>query len=139
MKTRLHIDYDYEFCLIGIVCSEQDYRLCWALNSALNLHLAKTEEHEAEFSKHSLFSYAKEELFREYFLLANKGESFPQGGEYYQLIEEHKHLDYFLIIKGSLEEEEKKHITELIKKQDIVSAAYLIDVISLKGKQNLIL
>lgn len=131
-KTRLQIDYDYDFCLIGIVCHEKDYRLCWMLNNALNIHLAKVEDHAAEHSKHSMYSYVKEELFREYYLLENKGE-----GHY--LIEEHKHIDYFLIIKGSLEEDEKKHILELIKKPGMVSAAYLIDVPSLKSKHNLIL
>ena len=131
-KTKLQIEYDYEFCLIGIVSHEKDYKLCWMLNTALNISLAKTEEHAAEHSKHSMYSYISEEQFREYYLLANKGE-----GHY--LIEEHKHMDYFLIIKGSLEEDEKKHILELIKKTGMVSAAYLIDVPSLKSKHNLIL
>ena len=131
-KTKLQIDYDYEFCLIGIVSHEKDYRLCWMINSILNIRLAKMEDHAAEHSKHSTYGFVQEELFREYYLLANKGEG-------HLLIEEHKHIDYFLMIKGSVEEDEKKHILELIKKSEMVSAAYLIDVHSLKSKHNLIL
>lgn len=131
-KIKLQIDYDYEFCLIGIVSHEKDYRLCWMLNTLLNIQLTKNEDYDTGQSKHSMYGYVHEELFREYYLLANRGTSHP-------LIEEHKHIDYFLIIKGALEEDDKKHITELIKKSDMVSAAYLIDVLSLKSKQNLIL
>lgn len=131
-KVKLQIDYDYDFCLIGIVSHEKDYRLCWMLNTLLNIQLAKNEDHDTGQSKHSMYSYIQEELFREYYLLANKG-------DVHSLIEEHKHIDYFLVIKGALEEDEKKHIIELIKKSDMVSAAYLIDVLSLKSKQNLIL
>ncbi len=131
-KTKLHIDYDYDFCLIGIVCSDKDYRLSWQLNTALHLQLGKAADHTTNNSSHSLFSYVNEEQFREYYLLANKG----NGSN---LIEEHRNIDYFFIIKGPLEEDEKRDMLELIKKQDTVIAAYLIDVPSLKSKQNLML
>jgi len=130
-KIKLQIDYDYEFCLIGIVSSEKDYRLCWMLNTVLDIKLSKTEEHEAGPSKHSMYSFVQEELFREYYLLANKGST-------HFLIEEHKHIDYFLVVKGLQTDEEKKNILDLIKKSDMVSAAYLIDVPSLKSKHNLV-
>jgi hypothetical protein len=131
-KTKLVVDYDYDFCLVGIVSYEKDYRLCWMLNNTLNIKLTKMEDHPAEHSKHSIYGYVREELFREYYMLANKGDS-------HHLVDEHKHIDYFLVVKGSLEEEEKRHMLELIKKSDMVSAAYLIDVHSLKSKHNLIL
>jgi hypothetical protein len=131
-RTRLSVDYDYDFVLIGIVSHEKDYHLCWMLNTLLNIQLTKTEDHVANQSKHSMYGYLIEELFREYYLLSNKGDS-------HILIDEHKHIDYFLIIKGILDEDDKKHIMEVIKKSEMVSAAYLIDVHSLKSKQNLIL
>ena len=131
-KTKLQVDYDYDFCLIGIVSHEKDYRLCWMLNSVLNIKLAKAEDHHAGQSRHSMYNYIQEELFREYYLLANKGDA-------HVLIEEHKHIDYFLLIKGQIAGEEQKHVNELIKKSGMVAAAYLIDVLSLKSKQNLVL
>jgi hypothetical protein len=131
-KTKLQFDYDFDFCLIGIVSNQKDYRLSWMLNSALNIQLAKTEDHNTEQSKHSAYVYVQEELFREYYLLANKGDT-------HYLVEEHKHIDYFLLIKGDFPEDEKKHTLEVIKKSEMVSAAYLIDVHSLKSKHNLIL
>jgi hypothetical protein len=131
-KTKLQFDYDFDFCLIGIVSSEKDYRLCWMLNNLFNIKLAKAEEHSTAQSNHSMYSYVQEELFREYYLIANKSDS-------HVLIEELKNMDYFLMIKGVNEEEEKKNIADLIKKSDMVSGAYVIDVHSLKSKHNFVL
>jgi hypothetical protein len=131
-RTRLHVDYDFDFCLIGIVSYEKDYRLCWMLNKLLNIQLTKAEDHIAAGGKHSIYTCLHEDLFREYHLIANKGDALI-------LVDEHKHIDYFLLIKGIIEEDERKHMPELIKKSEMVSAAYLIDVHSLKSKHNLIL
>ena len=131
-KTRLNVEYDFDFCLIGIVCSEKDFRLCWMLNNQLGLKLAKMDEHTSGVGRHSLFSYADESLMREYNLIANKADT----GKL--LLEEHQHTDYFMIVKGELDNEEKKYFAEQIKKLSSVSASYLMDVETLKSKQNLI-
>jgi hypothetical protein len=130
-KTRLQFEYDYEFYLVGIVCHEKDYRLCWTLNNLFDLKLTKTEDHATEHSLHSMFSFNQEELFRDYNLIANRG----QEG---LLIEEHRQIDYFFIIKGSVEDHEKKLIIEQIKKSDLILGAYAIDVQTLKSKHNLV-
>jgi len=130
-KTRLQFEYDYEFCLVGIVCHEKDYRLCWTLNNLFGIKLGKTDDHATEHSQHSMFAFNQEELFRDYYLIANRG----KDG---MLIEEHKQMDYFFIIKGSVEEEEAKHLVEQIKKADVIAGAYSIDVPSLKSKHNLV-
>jgi len=131
-KTRLTVEYDFDFCLIGIVCSEKDFRLCWMLNNQLGLKLAKTEEHTSGAGIHSLFSFADEAVMREYHLVANKTDT----GKL--LLEEHQHTDYFMIVKGEIDNEEKKYFAEHIKKLNSVSTSYLIDVEALKSKQNLI-
>lgn len=132
-KTRLNVEYNFEFCLIGIVCSEKDFRLCWMLNNQLGLKLAKMEEHTSGAGKHSLFSFNDGDLMREHYLIANKADT----GKL--LLEEHQHTDYFVIVKGDVNEEEKKYFAEQIKKLNNVSASYIIDVETLKSKQNLIL
>ena len=131
-KTKLTVEYDFDFCLIGIVCSEKDFRLCWMLNNQLGLKLAKMEDHTSAVGMHSLFSYVDEHLMREYHLIVNKVDS----GKL--LLEEHQHTDYFLLVKGELEDEEKKYFAEQIKKINTVSTAYIVDVETLKSKQNLI-
>jgi len=131
-KTKLNVEYDFDFCLIGIVCSEKDFRLCWMLNNQFGLKLAKMENHTSGVGMHSLFSFADEHLMREYHLIVNKADT----GKL--LLEEHQHTDHFLLMKGEMDDEEKKYFAEQIKKINTVSAAYIIDVETLKSKQNLI-
>jgi hypothetical protein len=133
VKTKLQVEYDFDFCLIGIVCSEKDFRLCWMLNNQSGWKMAKTEDHASSAGNHSLFMFSEEELMREFYLIVNKSDS----GKL--LVEEHQHTDYFVIIKGEISDEEKKYFAEQIKKLGNVSAAYLIDAGALKSKQNLIL
>jgi hypothetical protein len=131
-KTKLKIEYDFDFCLIGIVCSEKDFRLCWLINNQLALKLVKAEDHTSGAGRHSLFSFNNEDLMQDYYLVANKADT----GKL--LLEEHQHTDYFIIVKGEITDEEKKYFAEHIKKLDTVSASYLMDVEALKSKQNLI-
>jgi hypothetical protein len=42
MKHLLVEEYEYDFSLLGICCHEKDYRLCWAVNSTLDLNLTKS-------------------------------------------------------------------------------------------------
>jgi hypothetical protein len=130
-KVRLQFEHDYDFCLIGIVCHEKDYRLCWMLNTLFNLKLTKVDDHATEHSTHSMFSYTNEDFFRDYHLIANRG----QDG---LLIEEHKQMDYFFIVKGTVEADERKTLAEQIKNADMVSGAYPIDAQTLKSKHNLV-
>src|ERR1700677_591253 len=113
-KTKLKIEYDFDFCLIGIVCSEKDFRLCWLINNQVGLKLSKTEDHTSGAGKHSLFSFNNEDLMQDYYLVENKADT----GKL--LLEEHQHTDYFIIVKGEITDEEKKYFAEHIKKLDTV-------------------
>ena len=44
MKHLLEEEYEYDFKLLGICCHEKDYRLCWAVNSTLDLNLSKSNK-----------------------------------------------------------------------------------------------
>ena len=131
-KTKLKVEYDFDFCLIGIVCSEKDFRLCWMLNNQLGWKLAKTDDHVSSAGNHPVFSFSDEELMRDYYLIVNKSDT----GKL--LIDEHQHTDYFIIIKGEITDEEKKYFAEQIKKLGSVSASYMIYADTLKSEQNLI-
>ncbi len=136
-KHILEIEYDYDFVLIGISSHEKDYRICWALNNQLGLHLVKTDpleikdKRQDEPSYFSLFSFERANEFMEYFMVANRSE---RG----MLIPEQKQMDYFFIIKGEIENELVMEIITKIKKSSIVQTAFRIDIASLKSKQNLI-
>lgn len=130
-KTKLVVEYDYDFCLIGIVCHEKDYRLCWTLNNALQINLSKKDDHDTGNSLHSLFHYNQELLFREYYLVANRGNT---G----MLVEDHRQVDYFFIVRGEVGADEQKLFLDQFKQIAMVSAAYAMDANVLKSKHNLI-
>ena len=45
-RTKLVIDYEYDFNLIGIISTAKGYKLAWELNQALGIHLVKQSEKE---------------------------------------------------------------------------------------------
>ena len=136
-KFKLDIEYDYDFALFGISCHEKDYRICWALNNKMRLQLKKTQDIELKEKKkkenthYPLFEFIDEEAHREYFIISNRSDSAP-------LIPEQKQADYFLMIRGNLNTNEKEIILKSIKSIQIVLTAFEIEPNELKSKQNLI-
>jgi hypothetical protein len=78
-----------------------------------------------------MFSFNQEDYFRDYYLIANRGKDGL-------LVEEHKQMDYFFIVKGTIEATERKLLVEQIKKADMILGAYSIDAQTLKSKHNLV-
>jgi hypothetical protein len=137
-KHQLHVEYDYDFVLIGISCHAKDYRLCWALNNNLHLELEKEEKDleifnkkQEESSRYSVYEYFHEENHTEYTLISNRS----SNG---YLVPEQKQADYFLIIKNNFEGDPLDFVAG-IKKIDFVLTAYPIEAEGLKSKQNLLL
>lgn len=133
-KLKLDIEYDYDFELIGISSHEKDYRICWALNKALNIELQQQEDLQIKIksvSNYSWYLFENEEHYQEYCLVANRGNQAV-------LIPEQKQVDYFLMIRGVIREKEKEVILQNIKQIGMVLTAFMIDPNSLKSKQNLI-
>ena len=107
MKYLLEEDYEFDFNLLGICCHEKDYRLCWAVNSTLNLNLSKaSEDIELIFNKESkpdanfsIYSYHNKFNSEEYYLISNKCQRT-------WLVPEKSHFDFFLMVKS----DEKKYL-----------------------------
>ena len=138
MKHLLEEEYEYNFKLLGICCHEKDYRLCWAVNSTLDLNLSKSNKGielifnkkskpNANFSK---FSYINDVNSNEYYLIGNKCERS-------WLIPEKSHIDFFLIVKS----DEKKtfdYYLKKLRKIPFILTAHSVVVEQLKSKENLI-
>ena len=159
-KYKLEIEPDYNFLLIGISSHEKDYSLCWAINKKLNIELVKKDSLEIKGKKQitsaffSFYEYINEEDFLEYFVIANTSENklpvtadntlFSKEDKSKNktsnelLIPEQKQIDFFLIIKGELEEEFKNETLKQIKQIDVVQTAIRIEAEQLRSKQNLI-
>lgn len=154
-KHILEIEYDYDFVLIGVSSHDKDYRLCWRLNKDLNLKLAIQPSFEIKNKKQktpsffSFYLYENKELFTEYAVIANMSETKQAEnsannlfGEINSdsdiLIPEQKQFNYFVIIRGEMENEEVDEFIRNLKEIENIQTAVRIDVKSLRSKQNLI-
>jgi hypothetical protein len=130
---KLDIPLEIDFYIIGIVCNESDYRLCWQINSKLETNLTKDEDivisQKHNQSLFSLFSFEDEELFLKYNLIKNKNQkSF--------FIPEEKNYDYFLKISGELTDSEVEIIVASIRSIPEVNIAKNISPIEIKSINN---
>ena len=135
-KYKLLLEDDYDFDLIGICSSHSDYRLCWGINSALGIVLAKSDDYAIRTKKegdhlYSFYEYYDEIEHVEYYLVKNVSNNFKK------LIPEKEQVDYFLIIKNNIILDINNTLNSL-KKIDSILTAFIFDVEDLKSKANLL-
>ena len=134
-KLLLNIEEEYDFSLIGISCHAKDYRLCWELNNLLSIDLSRADDLDinlkSSIGNFSFYEFIDEENYAEYFLIANRS---SKGF----LIPEQKNTDFLFMIKGAAYDSLIEEISEKISTSEIVLTSYLINVDSLKSKQNLL-
>lgn len=136
-KFKLLLEDDYEFDLIGICSSHADYRLCWSLNSSLNIDLCKGNDYYLKNKKDgeyyfSFYEFIDDETNQEIYLIKNL--SFDN---YKRLIPEQDQIDYFLIIKNNYNQD-IQDLLDNLKKIDCVLTSFNFEVESLKSKANLV-
>lgn len=159
MKRLALKDYaDFDFKLIGISCQEPDFKLCWNLNKHLNLNLERSDDlivhsdHDDKLAHYSLFTY-KESVksldgVQSNWLPSYLNESEEEGivyqmlsnrNEYRNLIPEQPSIDFFLLVRGSNDDDaHEKKMLQQIRKIKVVNAAFLMDISKLKNKEHLI-
>jgi hypothetical protein len=100
-KHRLEMAMDEDFCLLGLVSDESDYRLCWLVNRAAGMDLERQEDLELYHAKMDvnqvfpLFAYTDTDSVLTYRIIKNRAE---QG--FY--LDELKNLDYLVHIQGEV-------------------------------------
>ena len=100
-KHKLELSIEEDFCLLGVVTDEQDYKLCWLINQALDMNFEKQEELELFHSKlnedqvFSHFSYHDNDALITYRIIRNRSEN-----GYF--LDELKNIDYLIHIQGEI-------------------------------------
>ncbi len=136
-KFRLDVEYEYDFFLIGISCHEKPYRLCWAINKALEIEMTVSKSLSISLKKNEaasefpLFEMGSKENETSYALISNKMDSDV-------LIPEQNQADYFFIIKGPFHETDLEEMMKKIREISFVLMTYRINPDQLKSKQNLL-
>ncbi len=48
-KTKLQVEHQYEFDLLGIVAPLKDYKMAWLINKLLGVRLMREKDYQLEF------------------------------------------------------------------------------------------
>jgi len=134
-KFSLELEEDFDFFMLGICSHVKDYRLCWELNQQLEIDLKKSADLEiliqGESKSYSFNADEEDGKANDYYLIGNKS---PQGF----LVPEEKRCDYFLVVKGQLNEVEGKTILSAVNRAKNVLTSYPVEAADLRSKNNLI-
>jgi hypothetical protein len=137
-KSKLVIDYDFDFDLVGLISSAKGYKLAWDLNQALGIHLVKQPDLIVGFKNNeekSFTFYAYQTQFNRLKMFKNRPAD-GEGGKYY-LIPEFPHYD-FIILADMEEQQSHQQLIHSIKSITSIQLAAPIPLEGLKSKSNFI-
>ena len=136
-KSKLVIDYEFDFGLWGITTAARGYKLAWEINQHLGIRLVKQPDLVVGFKNNDekCFSfYAYETPLNRLKLFKNRPTD-PEPGKYF-LIPEFPHYDF--IILAAMEEHHMLPLVDLIRAIPSVELAASIPLNGLKSKSNFI-
>ena len=146
---------DALYTLIAIHCSLEDYRLAYLLNKHLGITLSRKAS-DIDYNNgqvsYSIFEWEDHKQLVTWSLVSNicKTEELQQSDytslfdnqekitKTFQLLPEHKTVDYFLKIDSEFSFSKEKYILDSILKISQIATTYGVDSSQLKSKDNLI-
>jgi len=136
-KTNLKFELDLNFVLVAITSQLKDYMFCYKINKQLGTDFSKITDLEMLFNADEDFFYFSRYFYlmpdseTEFYILANKGtEGF--------LVPEMNKVDFFLLIRKYIDQEDLRRIINGLNKIQEVLVAAEVDPKKLKSKENLI-
>lgn len=138
-KTRLLIEHQYDFDLLGLVAPVKDYKMAWLLNHTLGIHLIKANDFELEFVNQPLLKISQYMDQKDHgYTQLLKNRSFSDGVNALYLVPELRFMDYFLLVQDhTFELNINAYIEQLSQVRNIQNVVKL-DVNKLKSKDNLL-
>lgn len=148
------LDLVDDYNLIGIHCSEEDYKLAYLLNKHLNTKFSKSDyslDFENKNAAFPIFEFVDEKNQLSKYLIPNKftdatseniGRNLFSEEEVFStttyLINEKKNIDYFIKIEGEISQLEILNTIERLNKINQIVTSYSINPTKLKSKDFLI-
>ncbi|MDR3285981.1 MAG: IPExxxVDY family protein [Prevotellaceae bacterium] len=125
-KTLKLEENNYNFVVLAIVSTEDDYYLIWNLNNILSLNLNRTEHPMLKNlipagETISYFNYICDKIGIEYSFIRNKYSKF-------RLIRQLASIDFMLKISGNLTNDQINHIIAAIRSVKGITACINLNV-----------
>ncbi len=135
---KLSVSIEENFCLLGIVSDEPDYKLVWLINDRLGKAFGRRDDlvlfhkkmnQEQEFH---LFSYEDDNARLTFRLVMNRGEN----GFF---MDELRNIDFLLHIQGDIITEEMEKIVSELSGVKGIRMCLPVDLRKIKEKERLFL
>ena len=136
-KSKLVIDYEFDFGLWGVTSAVRGYKLAWEINQHLGVHLVKQPDLVVGFRNNvekSFSFYAYRTPLNRLKLFKNRPAD-QDSGKYF-LIPEFPHYDF--IILAAMEEDNTREFADQIRIIPAVELVASIPLEGLKSKANFI-
>lgn len=137
-KSKLVIEYDFDFDVYGIISSAKGYRLAWELNQHLRVHLVRLPDVTVGFRNKvnvGFAHYSYETHVSQLKLLSNKPVG-PLPGKYF-LTPEFPHFDYVVLARLH-DRHPNSLLPDQLKQVPSVELAASITLEELKSKTNFV-
>lgn len=135
-KNFLQLQHNFDFKLLAITTALKDYKACFVINKYTKFDFRKDEDLVIFFKNtpkrvFSRYTYYPQNIECEFVFLANKGnESF--------LIPEMKEVDYFILIKEFIDDEDFDLFFSQLRQIPNIQAVVELNPDKMKSRENLI-
>ena len=127
MKTRFTLECaeEFDFAVLAINSHIKAYKLCWNINSSMQLDFEKKDDHNIKKDlSFSRYTYISDEGI-EYDLLTNRSK---KG----YLVPNQKGINYFLVVKNDYWKQDKLEFISKLRSTPDVLLAFELDSANLK-------
>lgn len=134
-KTKLLVDFDYDFNLMGITASVKFHKLAWAVNSKLNIRLVKQPDYildETASAPMTFLNFVYEDDSCKIQLFRNKS---PDSDHLF-ILPEMTHYDYVLKFNGQLQTFAAQEVMKQLRDVKYIEYIAAISLDKLKSRDN---
>ena len=135
-KHKLSVSIDENYCLLGILSDEPDYKLCWLINDKLKMAFAKSDDlpffnkKTASENLFSMFIFDDENAMLTYRFIRNRSESAC-------FLSDLVNLDYVLHIQGDLIPDDLDTLVSKLNSLKEIRMCVPVDLGKLKDRDRL--
>jgi len=137
-KHRLQMAIQEDFCLLGLMTDEPDYKLCWRINQELGISFEKLDDLKLYHKRletdqlFSIFAYHDDGTMLTYRIINNRSDC-----GYF--LDELKNLDFLIHIQGDLAEDRIRDFMRQIAALTGVRMCVPVDLKRIRDRERLFL